>query len=190
MPLIIAGILAPIIGTVLGTAITGATTIGLALAVITITFFLRVLFMLVRAYVMIIILIVTGPLIIATGAIAPWGIRAWFMNLLANILVFPVTGLIFGIGGVITTQLQNNNDVWKAPLLGQDNTFLAGMFSIGLLLILPEIDGVIKQALGVRGINMQMGMSPNLQRSTGDFVSRVPGGIGTRVLDWRTRFGL
>lgn len=180
------------IGTFLGgTAGQAASTLGLAIAIMTLFFLLRILFMLVRAYVSIVLLIIFSPLIISTGAIAPWGIRSWFMNLLANVLVFPVTGLIFGMGGIITGIIQNSGNMWQAPLLGNDQDFLAGMFSLGILLIIPELDKLIKQALNARGPDfIPPGISPQLQKGGQELISKYPKWLGGWTSAAKGRFGI
>lgn len=185
-------VLATIVGTaggfVAGTAGSIATTLGTALVVIAFFFLLRVLFMLVRAYVSILLLIIFGPLVITFGAATPGSnaISAWFKNLLANILVFPATGLIIGLGAVISTRIvqaqQAGQQIWTPPLLGTEPTFLAGMIALGLLMVIPEIDGLIKGALGVKGIDiMPRDVGPQLQRGGQEFTRRFP----ERVGEWR-----
>lgn len=151
-----------------------AGTLGVALAMLLLFFLLRILFMLVRAYVSIILLIIFSPLIIAFGAVSPAAIRGWFINLLANILVFPVTALLIGLGGIISGIIISSPQIWKAPILGPDNAMLAGLFSLGILIVIPEVDRIIKQFLNARGPEFgPPGISPQLQRGGQEFISRI-----------------
>lgn len=176
MPAILLGLwalLEPVIATITGFLGVVGSTLGVAIAMLLLFFLLRILFMLVRAYVSIILLIIFSPLIIAFGAVSPGAIRAWFINLIANILVFPATALLIGLGAIISGIITSSPQIWKAPILGPDNAMLAGLFSLGVIIIIPEVDKIIKQFLNARGPEFgPPGISPQLQRGGQEFIKK------------------
>lgn len=149
----IIGLLGGIVGAVVNISV------GLSIMLIGIVFALlmRIFFMFVKAYLSIILLVIFGPLII-TFSILPGstgGAMTWLKNLLANILIFPVSAFIMGIGTILIGRLNSPNAViWGPPLVGQNPQLLGGAIGMGIILILPEIDGVISKLLGAGGVPM------------------------------------
>lgn len=68
----------------------------MAMVIILIFAFLRAIFMLIRAVVNIYLLVIFGPFYILGGAVTQsLGFGSWIKDLLTNLLVFPVTGVLF-----------------------------------------------------------------------------------------------
>lgn len=160
------------------TAKEGAKTMSLALALMTFFFIIRIVLMLARAYVTIILLIIFAPIIITFSAAGQAGIKPWLLNLMANILVFPAVGMIFYISTLVTGFINSSKQgqLWQAPLIGTDNAMISGLFAIGMLMIIPEIDSLIKQTLGAKGLTIgPTGVDPNLQKSALKFGEGMAG---------------
>lgn len=188
VPAVILGFLTRILGTVgpvlllLGRQ--AASTIGLALALITIFLLLRILFMLAKAYLTVIFLLVFGPLIIALSALTDVtaGIKSWLKNIIANILVFPVTGLVIAFGGILIDRIESASNLWAPPFLGGDTRFLAGVLGLGILLILPEVGNSIQSVMaGKAPAFPEIGVSPTVQRGWQSFLGKRPVRTAMRV---------
>ncbi len=155
-------------------AIAGLTSIGVDLIFKVTLFFtmFKIFFMLLGAYIQVILAVLFSPLQAALSAM-PGGQSpfAWMKSLLSNLLVFPVTLLLFLIafifslpnGGQLAGATLPNagaNNIkplitWAPPLLGTWNTGGAGglgpLISFGILLAIPAIGETIKQALNIKG---------------------------------------
>lgn len=151
--LTILGLLGGVIGGIINTSV------ALSIMLIGVVFglLMRIFFMFVKAYLSIILLVIFGPLII-TFSILPGstgGVMIWLKNLLANILIFPVSAFIMGIGTILISRLSDPNaTIWGPPLVGQNRQLLGGAIGMGIILIIPEIDGVISKLLGAGGVPM------------------------------------
>jgi len=120
------------------------------LTIVYITF--RIIFILINAYIKILLLIIFSPLIILLNAIpgeAPFNFNTWFKNILAEILTFPIVVAIFMTGAVITKTLASSeNPLWGPPFLFGINpeifVFFVGM---GILFLTPDLVSLFKQLL-------------------------------------------
>lgn len=56
---------------------------------------IRIMWLLLKTYVMILLQIILGPFQILLGAVSPVGFGAWLRNILANLAVYPTVGLMF-----------------------------------------------------------------------------------------------
>lgn len=192
-PLVVAllGIGSTIAGAAGSALLQTAKTVGLSFALIGFLLMLRVLFMLAKAYIAIMLLVIFAPIMIAFGAATGGGIKSWFTNLLANILVFPFVGIIMVIGSIILDKVgtSTTGDIWNAPLLGGNRGIIGGVLALGILLIIPEIDGFVKQLLNVRGPSVDFSsVTSTFQKVPGELAKGFAGGgaggagqLGTRA---------
>ncbi len=167
----IASFLLPLIGGLLGVAKQVGGSLGTMLALAMLMLLFRVFIMLAKAYVSLVFLIIFGPLIIAFSALPQEeGVMSWIRSLLGNALVFPVTGLVLGLGGLIINKIAGGAAIWSPPLLGGDKDFVAAAMALGLLFIVPEIDGMIQKALApkARGLEIK-GLEKLAEGTAGSF---------------------
>lgn len=111
----------------------------------------RLFFLLLDAYIHIIIALLTSPFHLMMEAIPGTNtFSSWFRNLLGKLLVFPLVIAILLITFILTSdQAQASGAVWGPPLIWGTTTApgLGGLIGLGMLLSLPSIVGGIQKAL-------------------------------------------
>ncbi|MFZ5932681.1 MAG: hypothetical protein ACOYT7_01215 [Patescibacteria group bacterium] len=139
--------------------------------ILTLWYTIKIPWMLIKALVQIFLLVIVAPLQIALGTlIPPLGFGAWLKNLIANLLVFPVTGTLFylaitfliysyGVAGEVISEglldifsvnpsgLLFPGKLWSPPLLasGADMSALIFIFmSFGIIILIPKAADFIK----------------------------------------------
>lgn len=125
--------------------------VGLALLVIFI--FIQLLKFLIgcaKAYILLIIKIISGPLEIALGAFpnSKMGFSSWFIQTIAYASVFPIS-LIFLVVLLLITNAVVYNDVWTPGVLqgGLISPFIGGILAIAGLSILAKLPDLIPEAI-------------------------------------------
>lgn len=125
--------------------------ISVVLAIILLFVVFRIFFILVMAYVGIIIMTIFAPLQFLVSTLPGQSATGWFRGMLANILVFPTVVamitfahyIVGGFGGAPTGVF------FKAPLLGGLSAEgLRGIIGIGILLMTPKAADMVRQAVG------------------------------------------
>lgn len=116
--------------------------------------FVRLAFKLLNAYISLLVFTIAGPLIILFASIPGKGgaLGLWWKSLLANSLVFPAVFGGFLFAGMI---LGTDPNLWTAtpPLFGGMTTgFIRILIAYGILLGIPAIPDLVKNALGVKDI--------------------------------------
>lgn len=113
----------------------------------------RVWFMLIKAYIFILLDVIFAPFWIMLG-ILPFGsggFGPWIRSLVANLAAFPVVLTLFMIGKSIQENVKPNAGNFMPPLvgnLGNDSTAAVGsIIGLGLILIMPEAVNITKAAL-------------------------------------------
>ena len=131
----------------------------LILSVILLFAVIRLFFMLMSAYIQIIVSLLTAPLQILLEAIPGANtFTSWLKNLTANLIVFPVTAALLMIGEFLARATSNSLSVsgglWTPPLLvgsgligSQVRYGITGVIGLGILLGIPSIVNSIKEAL-------------------------------------------
>src|SRR3989344_249889 len=129
----------------------------------------KIFFMLLASYVHIILSLILGPLQLSLSAIpGNKALSNWFLQLLSNILVFPITFALIFIASILISQTRiNPGDIdwqldtgaiwkqgklaWAPPLIGTDFATSAGpLLAFGILFTIPTIASSIKAALEVK----------------------------------------
>jgi len=124
----------------------------------------RVFFMLLMAYVMIIVLTMVAPFFFLFQALPGRnGAGEWFKQMASQISVFPTVALMFVFAGVLGG-LGGDSAIGAADTIGKDQVgqfpLLAGdiasevigkLIGIGLLLMTPSAAELVRNALGVKG---------------------------------------
>ena len=129
----------------------GASLIPLALGLLiaVITFIIRVLFTLARAYLLLLIYLIMAPFFIMWSILTGQGIwNGWLRGVIANLLVFPMVGIIIFLVNVLIQQINlATGAVWGPPYLGNQSTIIKAMISLGAIMLLPQVTTVINQML-------------------------------------------
>lgn len=170
-PFLIMALITAFGGTFAGTGIGGIALLGslagiVIFAIILLIAFIRILFMLARAYVNVALSLIFAPLILLAGAIPSVNtIGNWFQGIISNLLIFPVVltltcvaGLIAktGVGALFSPLAQFLNDHSWPDLMndaepffnGGQNTTIDGFLLIfiapGILLLTPKAGDIIQ----------------------------------------------
>lgn len=109
----------------------------------------RLFFLLLDAYIHIIIALLTSPFHLMLEAIPGTNtFGSWFRNLLGKLLVFPVVITLTLVTYLLTSGI-TTGAVWAPPLLWGNTAGegLGGLIGLGMLLSLPSIVGGIQKAL-------------------------------------------
>lgn len=148
------------IGVITGTALTiisiltaipgigfiAVTIVFSALIIIIFWYNIRFFFGLLKCYVNILIKTITGPLEIALGSIPnmKMGFGSWFVDILANLLVFPISMIFLVMVKSIMNAVQNGNDMWTPTGLelfsgGKILSIVIGFCSLVIVSKLPTM---------------------------------------------------
>lgn len=129
--------------------------------------FIRILFLLINAYIQIVVAIVFAPLQILMDAFPGGGggghgghggggsqFQSWIMNLIGNLAVFPTVIALIMVGTAINATIGGNNSpymLWSPPLIPAW-TYKSVQFVIGfgIISLIPSIAGAVKEALGAK----------------------------------------
>lgn len=146
----------PIIGAVVGAGAGGAAgyvtpnaVVGALVWLVMLFIYLRILFMLLAAWVQVILSLIFGPLQIMVGAIP--GVNtfgSWMKSLIASLSTFPITIIVFFMSTLISGS-GNIGKLWTPPGLGgsADGNTIAGLISLGLVMSIPSLVNGFKQVL-------------------------------------------
>lgn len=114
---------------------------------------IRIFFLLINAYVQIVIALLFGPLQIMIGAIPGGnGFSSWLNNLIVNLVTFPVVITLIIIGTSITANIESAT-FWSPPLVPKlidSSTFIRALLGFGIIMTIPNIVHGIKEALKIK----------------------------------------
>jgi hypothetical protein len=148
--------LIPFGGTLVGAAagaaagpLVGAALLWLIVAIAMIFAFVRIFVMLLSAYIQIVISVIFGPLQLMFGAIPnSSAFGNWFRNLLANLLVFPITSVLLLIALILSEAANNSAALWVPPgLTGGTGAAVSGLIALGMVLMIPSFVNNTKESL-------------------------------------------
>ncbi len=123
--------------------------------------FIRLVFMLIDAYINIIISLLTAPFQLMMEAVPGTNaFNGWFRNLFSKIIVFPLTAVLLMVAAYLTSQ-QVSASIWAPPLIstGSGGFGMAGIIGLGMLLVIPSVVAGIQKGLKAEPL--------------------IPGGVGT-----------
>ena len=127
---------------------------------------LKLFFMLIKAYMGVVFSIIFGPLILLTNAIpGKNSFMAWIKGLFANVMVFPVTAIMFIIGSALTSSNSFGTDpnLVRADLMqtgglalpfiggGMTTGMLTTLIGFGVIMFIPKISEMLQKSMGVEG---------------------------------------
>lgn len=133
---------------------------GLIVGVAALFIMFKILFMLLMAYVSIVIMTIFAPFLLLFQALpGNNGATGWLKQIVANVAVFPVVALMlifagvfahigsFGFGGASTTI--NAKNIGQFPLIagGIDTDTVSRLIGFGFLFMIPSVAGMIKEKL-------------------------------------------
>ncbi|MGD8743965.1 MAG: hypothetical protein PVJ52_00025 [Candidatus Woesebacteria bacterium] len=130
---------------------------------------IKIVLMLLKAYIMLLIQVIFAPFIITFGVLSPQGgVGGWIRNIVSNLAVFPLTGAMFVIafyfvrsmwGGILGDNLVWNPwagdaEIWYPPLLFGSPTgdfnplpLLFTYASLGIVALIPHATDIVKGAI-------------------------------------------
>jgi len=129
-------------------------TAGIALllaiiAIISLYCIFKLFLALIMCYINIILSVITAPIQIMLGILpgSEQNFNSWFKNLMANILAFPAVALVMLLGWLLANQ--GHGPTWAPPVIGTGSA-LTGILGFGMLLLLPKIPDMIKNAFKMK----------------------------------------
>lgn len=138
-----------IISTLAATA--GSILLSFILCLIFLFATVRLFFILIGAYIQIIMSLLISPFQLLLGVFpGSNAFESWIKNLIANLAVFPITAIMILIGSIIVKFGQDGATLWAPPMLksgGVDAKGMIGVIAIGVLLGIPSVVNSVKEAL-------------------------------------------
>lgn len=136
------------------TATLASVLIPIILAIALMIQFIRLIIALLMSYIQILIMVIAGPLFILISAIPGRGgvLSYWFKSLLANALVFPAVFAGFLFAGMLLQWDSSSFHGNPMPLFGGlSGDIIKSLLAFGVLLGLPSIPEMVRNAFGVKG---------------------------------------
>lgn len=145
--------------------------VGLLLAVILSIALLfgvvRLFFMLLSAYIQIVLALLTGPIQMLLDALpGGQGFSSWLKNLISNLLVFPITAIMLTVGWILVS---SSTRLWTPPLLGMGTSGVAGIIGLGVLLTIPSV---------TKGVQESLKAKPMINAGIGAIAGPLGAGVG------------
>ncbi|MCA9371986.1 hypothetical protein KC726_03750 [Candidatus Woesebacteria bacterium] len=132
--------------------------LGVILLLTALFFMFRVFFMLLGAYINIVLMIVFGPIILMFGAVPGRDTFGWwFKNLFAELLTFPLIVILMMVGRVIIDYNAGSNYFQLPFLYGIDNNSMGFLIAFGVVLLIPNFIQIMKKSLGAEGTGLNVG---------------------------------
>lgn len=130
--------------------------ISLILSAILLFALIKTLFTLVKAYVMIIIGVIIGPLQIMLNAFPMQeksAFGSWLRNLISNVAVFPAIIIYMALMSRILTEVETG-ELWTPPMLGivgydTPARIMVAIIGYGMLLMLPKMLQIVQDTMKV-----------------------------------------
>lgn len=119
----------------------------------------RLFVILLKTYIKILLLIIFSPIMLLLGALPGKNfIFSWIKNLSVNLFIFPLVTTLVLISAVIAKiNLDESANLWSVPYLyGLDQQALTAFIGFGILLVIPDLIKLLKEATGVK----DAGISP------------------------------
>lgn len=139
--------------------------------------FIRLVFVLVDAYINIIISLLTAPFHLMMEAVPGTNAFAgWFKNLISKIIVFPLTSILLMVSAILTSQTVSEK-IWAPPLIsaGNGGVGISGLIGLGMLLIIPSV---------IAGIQKSLKAEPMIPGGLGPIFGPISSGAGQLTQLW------
>lgn len=109
--------------------------------------FIRMLFLLLGAYTQILLAVLTGPIqILADVFPGANAFYEWIKNLVANLVVFPITIFFLMIANVIS-QYIGEQTLWAPPFIPNAGGLAEMLISLGIIMTIPNVANGIKESM-------------------------------------------
>lgn len=136
-------------------AFVGGVVGGFLLNILVAVLFIRLFFLFLGAYVQIILQLIFGPMYILAD-VFPGGnnITNWLKNIIANLSVFVIAGLLFMLTIFFTSKASvQGSNIWVPPytLINASPGAVSALFSIGILMMIPSIVNQFRQTIKSAG---------------------------------------
>ncbi|MGH7246452.1 MAG: hypothetical protein ACREGI_05995 [Candidatus Levyibacteriota bacterium] len=136
---------------------------------------IKLWFTLLKAYILILLDVVFGPLLIALGLFpgAPGGFLDWFRGLAANLVAFPVTIGMFLLGRIFVDLFDTTHaQVFVPPLIGNPGggsgaASVGALIGIGFIFLTPEVVNMMREMLKVKKNNFGASVGAAVGVATG-----------------------
>jgi len=134
--------------------------------------FFRIFFILFTSYLKLIINIIIAPLLLLFEAVpGKNAFKYWMMNLIGNLIPFPLIIFVFLLGYLIIFQTNSSDMTARFPYLyGIDSNSFRLMIGLGVIFLIPDFIKSIKEALGIKELPFNIGI--------GTFFGGVAAGVG------------
>lgn len=116
---------------------------------------IRIIFMLLTAYINILIAIIFAPIVLLGQAIPGQNsFSSWLKNLLSNLVVFPATAILILVANAISNlYLGKGGSMWSPPMVGFGGPEMASfIIAIGFALVIPTLVSSVKKMFGAKPI--------------------------------------
>lgn len=128
----------------------GGFIISIILLLTMLLLFLRIAFLLFKAYIQILLMVIFSPLFLLFEAIpGRSAFSFWFKNLVAEVLTFPVVVVLFVIGYIIVNTAPTPGII-TPPMLGIDPNIFTILLGMGIIFMIPNFVKMVKGALGIK----------------------------------------
>lgn len=121
----------------------------------------RIFALLFVSYLKLLLLVIIGPFLLIFEAIPGKNVFAWWLkSILGNLLAFPVTIAIFLIGYIIiNSSVDQGYANLRLPYLNEiDPRSFKILIGLGLIILIPDLVKVIKEALGIKDLPISIGI--------------------------------
>lgn len=152
--------------------------IALIMAIAFLFAVVRLLFMLLSAYIQIIVAVLTGPIQIMLDAVpGSNGFTSWIKGLLSQLMVFPITSIMLTISYFL---IKTSEKVWTPPLLGMGAASIGPFIGLGFLFVIPST---------IKGLQEALKAKPMVNAGLGAIAGPFGAGIGqTMQLAYQASF--
>ncbi len=121
----------------------------------------RIFALLFTSYLKLLLLIIIAPFLLIFEAIP--GVNAfsnWIKNIIGNLIAFPITIGVFLIGYIIvnSTLPQGYSELRLPYLNGIDSNSFKILVGLGLIILIPDLVKVVKEALGIKDLPLSIGI--------------------------------
>ena len=122
--------------------------------------FFRIMMLLFTNYLKLILLIVLSPFLLLFEAVpGKSALKYWIMNMIGNLLIFPVTIGIFCLSNVILTNISSEGFSARLPYLyGIQGDGFRVLIATGLVFLIPDLYKLLKEALGIKDLPISIGV--------------------------------
>jgi len=143
---------------------------------------IRLFFLLISAYIQVIISLLTAPFQLLMGAFpGSHAFDGWIKNLISNLAVFPITAVLLLIGAILVKFDSGATKLWGPPMLNPTgNNGMAAIIGLGVLFAIPSVAGSLKEILKSK---------PMINAGPSTIIGPVGGAVG-QTLQYATQISM